>query len=294
MSQRLKIAVQKKGRLSEDSFALLKQCGLSTTRRGDALLCAATNFPVDLLLLRDDDIPSLVVDGICDLGIVGQNVLEEETLEQDVSSRLQVVEPLGFSRCTLKLAGPKSANFGSSRDLAGMRIATTYPNLTRRYLTQAGITAEIVELKGGVEIAPSLGLVDAICDLVSSGATLAANGLAAFETVMESEAVLVRNADPFTGEKQVIFERLLSRIRGVIASRDTKYIMLNAPRAALTDITNILPGVDAPTIMDLAGETEQVAVHAVCRETVFWDTLEQLKSRGARDILVLPIEKMMS
>lgn len=293
MTDRLRIGIQKKGRLSEGSFDLLKRCGLKIQRRGDELLCAVRNLPIDLLLLRDDDIPGLVADGTCDLGIVGQNVLYEEQLERDSSAKIDIVEALGFSRCSLQLAAPGGTMFTEAADLAGKRIATTYPRLVEAFFSDRDLSVETVVMKGGVEIAPSLGLVDGICDLVSSGATLAANGLVAFETILESEAVLIRHKGEFDAPKQDSFDRLLSRMRGVIASRDTKYIMLNASRADLPGISAVLPGADAPTIMNLATGQDQVAVHAVCRETVFWDTLEALKARGARDILVLPIEKMM-
>lgn len=293
MSAFLRIAVQKKGRLADGSLQLLEQAGLGIFRNPGALTCRAKGLPIELLFVRDDDIPSLVAKGVCDLGIAGENVLREEALEQPESANLHTVRPLGFSRCTLKLAAPSAGNIKALSDLEGLKIATSYPGILGEFLRDNSINAECVTLKGAVEIAPALGLSDAICDLVSSGATLAANGLGAFATVMESEAHLVRNSAPWDAAKEALLARLLRRMDGVIASRATKYIMLNAPKDALDEITALLPGSDAPTIMPLAGREDQMAVHAVCRETIFWDTLEQLEARGAHAILVLPIEKMM-
>ncbi len=293
MSEFLRIAIQKKGRLADGSLRLLEQAGLSVFRNPGALTCRAKGLPIELLFVRDDDIPSLVAKGVCDLGIAGENVLREEALLAHEPVDLQSVRALGFSRCMLKLAAPNTGTINSLPDLQGVKIATSYPGILGAFLRDNGIEAECVPLKGAVEIAPALGLSDAICDLVSSGATLAANGLGAFATVMESEAHLVRASALWSEEKEALLARLLRRIDGVIASRATKYIMLNAPKSALAEITALLPGADAPTIMPLAGRDDQMAVHAVCRETIFWDTLEQLEARGAHAILVLPIEKMM-
>ncbi len=293
MNNILRIAVQKKGRLADDSIRLLKQAGLGIFRNPGALTCRAQGLPVELLFVRDDDIPSLVAKGVCDLGIAGENVLREEALEALAETNLQTVRALGFSRCTLKLAAPRDGGIKAITDLAGMKIATSYPEILKEFLCDQDITAECVTLKGAVEIAPALGLADVICDLVSSGATLAANGLVDFATVMQSEALLVRSPARWNDDKEALLARLLRRIDGVLASRATKYIMLNAPKDAIEDITALLPGADAPTIMPLAGRDDQMAVHAVCRETIFWDTLEQLEARGAHAILVLPIEKMM-
>jgi ATP phosphoribosyltransferase len=293
MSDRLRIALQKKGRLAEDSFALLKKCGLRFSIRGGGLLARVKNMPIDLLLVRDDDIPSFVANNASDIGIVGENVLVEEQLTAKTSLDAKITMRLGFSRCKLCLAASENGKVQSASDLNGTRIATTYPGVTARYLSQTGLNADLVEMKGAVELAPSIGIAESICDLVSSGATLEANGLTAFETILESEAVLIQSARELSPEKSDILEKLMNRIDGVLKSADSKYIMLNAPKDAVSEITSLLPGSDAPTIMPLAGDENLVAIQAVCRETVFWETLEGLKALGARSILVLPIEKMM-
>ncbi len=294
MTERLRLAIQSKGRLAENSRDLLRKCGLQITARNGELLCRLSELPVDLLLVRDDDIPTLVRDGVCELGIVGENVMQEVAMAGTPRADFPIALRLGFSRCSLKLAAPSGSLIRKAGDLAGRRVATTYPNLLKAWLTEQGIDASIIEMQGAVEIAPGLGLADAICDLVSSGATLAANGLGAFATVLDSEAVLIRGQTDLSPGKQVICDRLIKRMEGVIRSRNTKYIMLNAPRDMIGEITRLLPGADAPTIMPLAGTEADVAVHAVCSETIFWDTLERLKAAGARAILVLPIEKMMA
>ena len=294
MTERLRIAVQKKGRLADDSFALLKKCGLRFAIRGGGLLTRVKNLPVDLLLVRDDDIPAFVSTGASDLGFVGENVLVEEQLTTTGGIDAQIDRRLGFSRCKLSLAAENGGAITSGADLAGTKIATTYPGVLRRYLDDNKINATIVEMKGAVELAPSINIAQSICDLVSSGATLEANGLSAFETILKSEAVLIKSGRTLSPAKQDIYDKLIRRIDGVTASSDSKYIMLNAPRAALDAISAILPGADAPTVMSLAGSEDMVAVQAVCTENVFWETLEQLKAEGARSILVLPIEKMMA
>ena len=294
MSDRLRIALQKKGRLAEDSFALLKKCGLRFSIRGGGLLARVKNMPIDLLLVRDDDIPSFVANNAADIGIVGENVLVEEQLTAKTKLDANISMRLGFSRCKLCLAASETGAVRSSKDLEGTTIATTYPGVTARFLKESGLTAKLVEMKGAVELAPSIGIAESICDLVSSGATLEANGLAAFETILESEAVLIGSERALSPEKADILSKLQNRIDGVLKSAETKYIMLNAPKSAVESITNLLPGSDAPTIMPLAGEDDLVAIQAVCTENVFWETLEDLKALGARAILVLPIEKMMS
>ena len=293
MSDLLRIAVQKKGRLADGSLDLLERAGLGIRPAPGALTCRARGLPVELLFVRDDDIAPLVSRGVCDLGIVGENTLREETLADPSAEALHTVRALGFSRCTLKLAAPATGDIHSVQDLKGKRIATSYPAITSEFLSEKCIPAQCVTLKGAVEIAPALDLADAICDLVSSGATLAANGLEAFATVMQSEALLVRAPAKWSEAKEALLARLMRRMDGVIASQATKYIMLNAPKDAIDEITALLPGADAPTLMPLAGRDDQVALHAVCRETIFWDTLEALEERGAHAILVLPIEKMM-
>lgn len=294
MSDRLRIALQKKGRLAEDSFALLKKCGLRFSIRGGGLLARVKNMPIDLLLVRDDDIPSFVANNAADIGIVGENVLVEEQLMAKSKLDASISMRLGFSRCKLCLAASETGAVQSAKDLEGTTIATTYPGVTARYLKDSGISAKLVEMKGAVELAPSIGIAESICDLVSSGATLEANGLAAFETILESEAVLIGSDRALSPEKADILNKLKNRIDGVLKSAETKYIMLNAPKSAVSAITNLLPGSDAPTIMPLAGQDDLVAIQAVCTEAVFWETLEDLKALGARAILVLPIEKMMS
>lgn len=293
MSDRLRIALQKKGRLAEDSFALLKKCGLRFSIRGGGLLARVKNMPIDLLLVRDDDIPSFVANNASDIGIVGENVLVEEQLTAKTKLDANIAMRLGFSRCKLCLASSEAGKVQSAKNLNGTRIATTYPGVTARYLSETGIKADLVEMKGAVELAPSIGIAESICDLVSSGATLEANGLTAFETILDSEAVLIKSERELSADKADILEKLMNRIDGVLKSADSKYIMLNAPKDAVAKITSLLPGSDAPTIMPLAGDDDLVALQAVCRETVFWETLEGLKALGARSILVLPIEKMM-
>ncbi|MEM7730721.1 MAG: ATP phosphoribosyltransferase [Pseudomonadota bacterium] len=292
MTERLRIALQKKGRLADDSFALLKACGLRFTIRGGGLLARVKNMPIDLLLVRDDDIPSFVSNDAADIGIVGENVLVEEQLTGELDATIAM--RLGFSRCKLCLASPERGSVQSPSDLTNTRIATTYPGVTARYLSDQGIEAKLVEMKGAVELAPSIGVAESICDLVSSGATLEANGLRAFETILESEAVLIRSARALPSSKAELLDKLMRRIEGVTRSSGSKYIMLNAPKSQLDAIVALLPGSDAPTVMPLAGNDDLVAVQAVSTETVFWETLEGLKALGARAILVLPIEKMMS
>ncbi len=291
--ERLRIAIQKSGRLSEGSFDLLKSCGLKVSRGKDKLYGRVHELPIDVLLLRDDDIPSFVADDACDVGIVGQNVFEEDRLNLEQEHAAEAVMALGFARCKLMLAAPKEWTFDSPEMLEGKRIATSYPGLTRLWLKEHGVKARPVMMKGSVEVAPRLKIADAVCDIVSTGATLDANGLKPVATVFESQAALIRRRAPFSAEKQATFEALLKRINGVITSRDAKYVMMNAPRSAVAAITEYLPGADAPTILELAGASDKVAIHAVCRESVFWDHLEELKNLGASAILVLPIEKMM-
>jgi ATP phosphoribosyltransferase len=287
---RLRIAVQKSGRLSERSLDLVRDAGLRVVKGNNDLLYRVENYPIDLLRVRDDDIPTFVADGVCDLGIVGENVLEEGRNGGPVA---QVVMPLGFGRCTLKIAVPPTLDYTGPASLDGKRIATSYPRVLRRWLETQGVSADIVTMRGAVEVAPRLKLAHAICDLVSTGATIEANGLSARDTVLESQAVLIRS--PVAPEPQLaeLLDSIIERMSGVVASQGAKYVMLNAPRAALDQITAILPGAGAPTVMPLSGRDDAVAVHAVCQEAVFWETLEKLKAVGASAILVLPIEKMM-
>lgn len=290
---RLHLAIQKSGRLNEDSLSLLRGAGIRLSRGGKSSLSArADNFPLDLMLVRDDDIPTFVADGVCELGIVGLNVLEEYALGQS-GRRTEQVARLGFGRCTLKIAAPETLDVFQLQMLEGQRIATSYPRLLRRFLETNGVTADIVTMRGAVELAPRLGIARFICDLVSTGATLDANGLAPVADVFESEAVLVRSLKPLDAAHQEKAASLLTRIEGVIATQESKYIVLNAPEFALETISAILPGAEAPTVVPLVGRPGHVAVQAVCQESVFWETLERLKGAGASAILVMPIEKMM-
>lgn len=290
---RLKIAVQKSGRLTDHSLALLARCGLNFTRDRDHLVCFGENLPVDLMLVRDDDIPELVADGICEAGIVGQNVSREFDLGHSAAS-LRQDRVLDYGRCRLALAVPTDAAAFCATDLAGKRIATTYPNITGEYLAAQNVEAEIVTLRGAVEIAPRLGKADAICDLVSTGNTLRANRLREVGTVFESRAQVIVTSRPFCEQKSALLEKLLRRVDGVMQVNESKYIMLHAPRARLAEITRLLPGAEAPTVLPLEGNPDKVAVHAVCRESVFWETLENLKLAGASAVLVLPVEKMLA
>ena len=289
---RLHLAIQKSGRLSDFSRDLLRDAGLRIQLGKNALAARVENFPVDLMFVRDDDIPTFVSDGVCEFGIVGQNVLEEFRLGHP-DPRIEVVAPLGFGRCSLRIAAPEASTYQGPESLRGGRIATSYPHLTAAFLRERGIAAEVVEMSGAVELAPRLGIANFVCDLVSTGATLEANGLRVVETVLESEAVFVRTAKPMAAEKRTAGDQLLRRIEGVLATKESKYIMLNASAKSLRAITALLPGAEAPTVLPLHGRPGYFAVHAVCGESVFWETLQELKAAGASAILVLPIEKMM-
>ncbi len=289
---RLHIAIQKNGRLSDISRDLLKGAGLRLQNGRNALTARVENFAADVMFVRDDDIPTFVADGVCEFGIVGGNVLEEFRLSSSEPA-VEIVAELGTARCSLKLAAPEATVWDGPQSLAGQRIATSYPRIVERWLTDQGITASVVKMNGAVELAPRLKIAPFICDLVSTGATLEANGLRAVADVFDSEAVLIRTTRPVPPARDTLGAALLSRIQGVLQTKDAKYILLNAASEALPAITRILPGADAPTIIPLHGRPGHFAVHAVARESVFWETLEQLKGAGASAILVLPIEKMM-
>ena len=294
---RLKIAVQKSGRLTEPSLDLLTRCGLKLSRGKDQLLGFGENMPLDVLFVRDDDIPDLVQEDVCDLGLVGLNVLEEKELEltsQGHAASFSPLRTLDFGRCRLALAVPEGFHWEGSANLSGRRIATSYPHVLNRYLRSQDVTAEIVTLSGAVEIAPRLGRADLICDLVATGSTLEANHLREVATVLESHAALIRTPVELAPAKADWVQRLLMRIDGVQQVRESKYIMLHAPRAALSEIKRLLPGSESPTIIPLEGSPDRVAIHAVCRENVFWETLERLKKAGASALLVLPVEKMLA
>jgi ATP phosphoribosyltransferase len=290
---RLRVAIQKSGRLSEKSLDILKSCGLSFARSKDKLFWYGRDFPVDVLLVRDDDIPRMLLDGVCELGIVGENIASEVMLERDSETELKRLRKLGFGHCRLSLAVPEEREISSISELENARIATSYPALTRHLLEQQGVKAKIVELSGSVEIAPGLGTADAISDLVSTGTTLRANHLRELEELYQSQAALYGRVRGITEEKQVLLDRLLARLEGVMQARKSKYVMLHAPREALERITELLPGVEHPSIMPLEG-SDRIAIHAVCGEAVFWEHLEALKAEGASAILVLPVEKMLA
>lgn len=286
---RLRIAIQKSGRLGDKSLELVEAAGFRVIKGANELLYRVENARIDLLRVRDDDIPTFVADGVADFGIVGRNVLEERV----GGERPVEVMPLGFGRCELRIAVPPEFGYSGPRSLEGKRVATSYPNVLRRFLKRHDVNCGIVTMRGAVEVAPRLKLAHAICDLVSTGATLETNGLVSVETILESEAILIRSLRPRDQNLQPLAESVVARIRGVSASRGAKYVMMNAPRSRLAEITALLPGADAPTVTPLAGRDDAVAVHAVCQESVFWETLEGLKKAGATAVLVLPIEKMM-
>lgn len=282
---KLRIAIQKSGRLHEDSIKLLKECGIDINNGVNKLKTEATNFPLEVFFLRDDDIPQYVEDGVADLGIVGENVVLEKGYP------LETVEKLGFGKCRLAIAVPKSMSYNSVQDLHGKRIATSYPVIVKDFLKKANIEAEIHEISGSVEIAPGIGLAEAICDLVSSGSTLFMNGLKEVENVLRSEAVLVANSK-LTEEQKQLLRKLVFRIQAVKKAKNTKYVLLNAPNDKLPEIIGLLPGMKSPTVLPLA-EAGWSSVHSVLNENDFWDIIESLKAAGAQGILVVPIEKMV-
>jgi ATP phosphoribosyltransferase len=283
----LKIALQRKGRLAEPSIQIMRSIGLDFDFYEGKLFAPCRNFPLDILFLRDDDIPEYVQDGVTDLGIVGINVVEERQAEV---CRLDL---LGFGACALSIAAPRKGPLRTVFDFQGKRIATSYPRILKRFLDEKKVSAKIIEISGSVEITPSLDVADGICDLVSTGSTLRMNDLEPVEIILKSEAVLIGNAGIFEeGRKKELVERLRIRLQGTIRARKTKYVMMNAPAAALEEITNTLPGMKSPTIVPLA-EKDMIAVHAAVPEELFWDVIENLKKAGASDILVVPVEKMV-
>ncbi|WP_367605749.1 ATP phosphoribosyltransferase [Legionella sp. W05-934-2] len=291
MNDRLRIAIQKKGRLFQDSISLLKRCGLAFRVEDNSLLVKVENMPIDLLMVRDDDIPTLVFDRVCDAGIVGENVLVEQFLSKP-TKRYQKIMGLNLCQCRLSIAVPYEFEFQNAGSLENKTIATSYPRLLQRYLDENRVNANVLPIAGSVEIIPKLDMADAICDLVSTGRTLADNHLIEVEQIFESEAVFISADKEFTGNQQAIFELLTNRIKGVNMARDSKYIMFHAPKSALQAICQDLPGIETPTIVPLNQE-DKVAVHVVSTEGAFWQTLETIKAKGASSILVLPIEKML-
>lgn len=284
-SQNIRIAVQKSGRLSEESLKLFKACGIKFESGGSKLKTVSSNFPIEFLFLRDDDIPGYVEDGVADLGVIGENVLMEHIRQVDV------VKELGFSKCRLSLAIPRNEEYSGIEYFQGKNIATSYPNLTNAFLTKQGIKVTTHEISGSVEIAPSIGLAEAICDIVSTGGTLLSNGLKEVATVFQSQAVLISNQQ-LSSEKQAILTKLLFRIDSVQRGQNAKYVVLNAKESDLEKIKSLLPGMKAPSVMPLA-ETGWVSIHSVISENDFWDIIEALREAGAQGILVLPIEKMI-
>ena len=294
---RLRIAMQKSGRLSKESQELLKQCGVKINLNEQRLIAYAENLPIDILRVRDDDIPGLVFDGVVDLGIIGENVLEEEELRRLSSgdeANYKMLTRLDFGGCRLSLAVPKDAEYNGPESLNNMRIATSYPQLLKRFMNERGLKFKSCLLNGSVEVAPRAGLADAICDLVSTGATLEANGLREVDVIYRSKSCLIQQTGTLDPAKQQLIDKLLTRIQGVMQARESKYIMLHAPKSKLKEVVALLPGVEDPTILPLANEDDRVALHMVSQENLFWETMEQLKAVGASSILVLPIEKMMN
>ncbi|MEY2916839.1 MAG: hypothetical protein RIS73_553 [Bacteroidota bacterium] len=281
----LKIAIQKSGRLYEESLKLLKECGIQLNNGNKQLKTVADNFPLEVYFLRDDDIPQYVFDGVADIGIVGENVLLEKSKDIDLVYRL------GFGKCRLSIAVPKSMQYKSIDDLKGLKIASTYSTILQKYLNEKNSDAEIHEISGSVEIAPSIGLADAICDLVSSGSTLFTNGLKEVEVILKSEAVLTANKN-LSEENKNLLEKLLLRINAVKTAKNNKYIILNAPNSQLKNISSVLPGMKSPTIVPLATEGWS-SVQSVVNENDFWEVIEKLKQFEAEGILVIPIEKMI-
>ncbi len=285
METRLKLAVQKSGRLLDDSVRLLKECGIKINNGKDQLKAQAGNFPLEILYLRNSDIPQYVEDGIVDMAIIGQNTVAEK------EKNLKELLSLGFSRCRLSIAVPKNAPYSGIQFLHGKKIATSYPNSLKRFLFDNQINAELHLISGSVEIAPNIGLADAICDLVSSGSTLFKNGLEEKEVILRSEACLVANPN-MAKEVQSIKEKLIFRIKSVLSARKNRYLLMNAPNERISEIIKILPGMKSPTVMPLAEEGWS-SIHTVIAEERFWEIIDQLKESGAEGILVIPIQKMI-
>lgn len=295
-STRLRIAVQKSGRLSDDSIALLTAIGIKLQIRDRLLIAHSTNQPIDLLRVRDDDIPGLVMDGVVDMGFIGENELEEKMLERQAAakaSEYNVLRRMDYGGCRLSIAVPNEFEYTGISALEGLKVATTYPYLLERFFKEKGVNADAVMLTGSVEVAPRAGVADAICDLVSTGATLEANGLVEEEVIFKSKAVLIQRSGDMDADKQALINRMLPRIDGVMQAKESKYIMLHAPKEYLEQVKRLLPGAENPTVLPLANNDETVAIHVVSSETLFWETMEKLKALGCSSILVMPIEKMM-
>jgi ATP phosphoribosyltransferase len=282
---KLKIAIQKSGRLSEKSLKLLQECGINISNGTGVLKAAASNFPMEVLFLRDDDIPQYIEQQVADIGIVGENIVLEKNKD------VEIYDQLGFGGCRLSLAIPKEDVYTDLSYFCGKKVATSYPNILKNFFEKNNISAEIEEISGSVEIAPGIGLSDAVCDIVSSGSTLLTNGLKEIEPIMKSQAVLI-GSRKLGREKEKILKKLLFRIRAVKSAGENKYILLNAPNSAIERITSILPGMKSPTILPLAMEGWS-SLHSVVKEDEFWERIELLKEAGAEGILVIPIEKMI-
>jgi ATP phosphoribosyltransferase len=283
---RLKLAIQKDGRITEESHLLLRAMGFDFEFRSRSLFTPCRNFPLDLLSVRDDDIPEYVQDGVSDLGVVGENIVAER------NAAVTILERLGFGKCTLVFCAPKDGSVRTLEHLAGKRIATSYPGIVRRYLARHALAADIIEISGSVEITPALNVADATCDIVSTGSTARVNGLEVIHTVMTSEVVLVANENSLAHEKRETIDRFVRRLRSCLSARGKKYVMMNAPAASVEKIKTLIPGMKSPTIMPLA-DPNLVAVHSVVGEDVLWEVLEQLHETGASDIVILPIEKLI-
>ncbi len=285
MATVLRLAIQKSGRLSEKSLGIIKECGIDFNNGNSKLKNAAHNFPIEFLFLRDDDIPGYVADGVADIGIVGDNVNVEK------GKKTKRIKELGFSKCRLSIAVPKTMKYSGPKDLNGKSIATSYPKLLGKFLKEHKVKASIHEISGSVEIAPSIGLADAVCDLVSTGGTLLSNGLAEVEVIFKSQAVMIANKE-ISAAKKKILDDLMFRIEAVMNARKTKYILLNAPDKSIDKIIKILPGVKSPTVVPLAMKGWS-SIHSVVEENEFWDVIDKLRKAGAEGILVTPIEKII-
>jgi ATP phosphoribosyltransferase len=285
VNNKLRLAIQKSGRLHDDSMRLLKECGIDISNGVNKLKADATNFPIEVFFLRDDDIPQYVEDGVADIGFVGENVVFEK------NKKVAIEEKLGFGKCRLSMAVQRNELYENAQFLQNKKIATSYPVIVSNFLKAKGINAEIHEISGSVEIAPGIGLADAICDLVSSGSTLFMNGLKEVEVIFESQAVLIKN-NLLNEVQQQLLQRLIFRIQSVKKAKNNKYILLNAPNNKLDEIIGLLPGMKSPTVLPLATEGWS-SVHSVLNENDFWNIIEQLKAAGAEGILVVPIEKMI-
>jgi len=284
---KINLAIQKSGRLTDKTWDLLSACGLDFEKRKDILKLEVKNFPINLILMRDDDIPGAIESGICQIGICGENVL----FEKSNHDQLQILSKLGFGKCRLSIASPKEDSYSSVQDLQGKKIASSYPKILSSFLKNNQVDASVIEMSGSVEIAPHLEMADAICDLVSTGQTMKTHGIIEREVILKSQSILFCQNDLDPAALEIAME-LVKRIQGVLKAKNLKYIMMNAPKDSLDQISKLIPGMENPSIMTLK-DTNNVAIHAVCREEIFWETMEKLKQVGASSILVMPIEKMI-